>query len=275
MPLTTGYTIIDKNVLNTVRLFDYWSDSLTVAVNVIAGTTDLYPITITNWRFEETSLSITVQRAPGAGYPGDCNGWTLASTNILSRPMKQLDLDSNVGSTVVDGITYPEIQGAGTGTVYGEYTKILFPCDRTKYITDNTTDEIEVIQSSTSDEGGLVDWSESLPKEFDHLTSYRPDPTHDVILTYHIWVYYTGGILAGTPETGTPGDPEYDPGTPDVIIADGWEIHTVTQKVLNNTDQHRKILSWLLQKQRSVEDQQALYGFGTADPKYDPYAVVE
>ena len=118
---------------------------------------------------------------------------------------------------------------------------------------------------------GLV----SLPKEFDHLTSYRPDPTHDVILTYHIWVYYTGGILAGTPETGTPGDPEYDPGTPDVIIADGWEIHTVTQKVLNNTDQHRKILSWLLQKQRSVEDQQALYGFGTADPKYNPYAVVE
>lgn len=259
------YTEVDKNILATVRMYDSWSDTITVSVaNMPDG--GLYPITITNWRVEESITAKTVERVPGSGYPNDCNVWKTASTSILSLPMKTF---LGKETKVIAGVTYPEIQGAGPGTFSGEYTKILFPCDKSRYIDGNTTDEILISPSPFSDESGLKDWTELVPEKYDALTAYMPDPTHDCTLTYHIYVYYTGGIIPGIP-----GDPETGtPETPPFTIPSGVEIHTVTQKVLNNTDANAETLRWLQSKQRTLNEQQALYKTGRNNPEFGEYIV--
>lgn len=260
------YTEIDKDILITVRMYDSWTDTLTVSVAPQpAG--GFWPITITGWRVEESDSAKTVTRVPGSGYPGDCNAWTTASTSILSTPMKTY---LGKETKVIAGITYPEVTGAGAGAFSGEYTKILFPCDKSRYIDNNTTDEVLISPSPFSDTSGLEDWTELVPEKYDALTAYIPDPTHDCTLTYHIYVYYTGGFIAGVPP-----DPEVpgDTGTDPLTIPDGFEVHEVTQKVLNNTDNNAETLRWLQSKQRSLGEQQALYKTGRGNPEYDPYVV--
>lgn len=276
-PLTTGYTTIDKNVLVTARLHESWSDAVVTAVATNPDNGREYPITIIECRVEFDDFAKTVIRTPGSGYPGDCNGWTEGSVSILSKEMKILDVDNDT-TRVIPGVSYPVITSAGSMGFTGAYTKVLFPCDRIEYLDDNTTDANVVTSHPYADEEGLENVYDNIPQSYDHLTEFRPDPTHDVTLTYHIHVVYQGGTEPGDPavpdDPNTPED-ETDPGTPGITIPDGYEIHTVTQKVLNNPDDNVKILKYLLTKEIGVEAQQAKYGFGDKDPNYEEYKIPE
>lgn len=289
--LTTGYTQIDKNVLNTVRMHDSWSDSIVVSVAQDEYQRP-YPITISECRVEFDNEAKTVLRAPGSGQPGDCKAWTEGSVKILAKEMKILDLE-NDSTQVISGITYPLINAAGTMTFSGQYTKVVFPCDRIEYLDDFKSDPNVVTSHPYADEEGTESlYVEKLPKEWDHLTEFRPDPTHDCTLTYHIHVIYYGGTQAAIPATpptaddpNTPED-ETDPGDPgapgytipsaplDPPLPDGphgYEIHTITQKVLNNHDDNIKIMRHLLSKERGQAAMQEKYKYSNTHSDYEQY----
>lgn len=273
LPLTNQYTLVDKNILNTVRMHDSWSDSVVVSIATDSNGRP-YPITITECRVEFDNEARTVLRAPGSGQPGDCKAWTEGSVKILAKEMKILDLE-NDSTKVIDGITYPLINSAGTMTFSGQYTKVLFPCDRIGYLDDFKSDENVVTSHPYADEQGTESlYVEKLPSEWDHLTEFRPDPTHDCTLTYHIHVIYTGGSYATIPPTAddpnTPED-ETDPGIPGYTIANGYEIHTITQKVLNNHDDNIKIMRHLLSKERGQSAMQEKYKYSNTHSDYEQY----
>jgi len=263
-PLTVGYTLVDKNLLSTVRLHDSWSDVIVVSIAPSPLGTP-WPITIIEARVEFDNFAKTVIRAPGSGQPGDCKAWTEGSVDILSKEMKILDPD-NDSTKVISGVTYPIIFAPGGMTFSGQYTKVLFPCDKVEYLDDNTTDANIVEAHPYADEEGTKSlYIEKLPSSYDHLTEFRPDPTHDVTLTYHIHVVYQGGFFPGDPANGIA----------PITIPSGYEIHTITQKVLNNPDDNVPIINYLLRKEIGVTAQQEKYGWGEEDPKYKAYSLYE
>lgn len=260
-PLTTGLTFVDKNILLQARLHESWADTINVGIT-LSPIGLPWPITIVECRVEFDDFAKTVIRAPGSGQPGDCDAWTEGSVSILSKPMKILDPDNDT-TKVIPGVTYPVTVGAGPGLgttmpFSGTYTKILFPCDRVEWLDGNTTSENIVESHPYADEKGLELIYDNVPKSYDHLTEFRPDPTHDVTLTYHIHVVYQGGTY----------------GVPPVVVPNGYEIHTITQKVLNNPDDNVKIIKYLLNREIGLEEQQAKYGFGDGDPKYEQYKII-
>jgi hypothetical protein len=275
LPLTVGYTEVDKTLLNTVRLHDSWSDSIVVSVAINPATENVpYPITITECRVEFDDDARTVLRAPGSGQPGDCSAWTEASLKILAKEMKILDIDRD-STKVISGITYPNITAAGSMVFSGQYTKVVFPCDRIGYLDDFKEEENVVTSHPYADELGTESlYVDKIPNEWDHLTEFRPDPTHDCTLTYHIHVIYQGGIYAGVggvaDDPNTPED-ESVPSIPGITILDGYEIHTITQKVLNNHDDNIKIMRHLISKERGQDVMEEKYKYGTKHSDYEQY----
>lgn len=251
-----------------VRMLDDWTDTLTVSLTGgYPPGTNLNPLDdyIASWRVQVSDDVQTVIRTPGTGQPSDCTPWTNISLKYLAAPMTIADggTEGKFSSTIIPGVTYPVMTGGPgittlTGTFTGAYTKILFPCDRMQWLSDNNfgEDQQEKLEQDVSpNDAGLIDmmFSPDFPKEvdigghYDHLTEFRPDPTQFVTLTYTIVVNL---VLDGVPVV---------------------ETHTLTHKVENNPLRNPDVCRTLVEKQSDPKKMMTKYERGYGRDAYDPF----
>ena len=250
-----AYTQLNKTELTKIKILEQFSESFTVSLDSTTTTSGDY---IVDWRFQTTdsldgvagtpSDNFWVRRLPGTGYPSDCGGWTQIS-------LKYLKLEQNtyaqptiarpdiLGTRISSGVTYPEPTGGVgqtslSGTISGEYTRLMFPCDRIIYLDNDTTDQIVIklpANISSVTQRNLQNIMEKVPDKYDHIIEYRPDPTEFIDLTYKIKINL---MISGAPET---------------------EYQTLTHRLLPNTDGSSEILRNLVNRQRTKEEMDAKY----------------
>lgn len=250
-----AYTTLNKTELTKIKILEQFSESVTVSLDSNTTSSGDY---IVDWRFQTTdsldgvagspSANFYVTRLPGTGYPTDCGGWTRISLKYLKLPQKTYQQPTIarpdvLGIRLSSGVTYPEPTGGSgqtslSGTISGEYTRIVFPCDRITYLDNNSTDPIILTPPpniSSVTQPSQQNFMEAVPDKYDHISEFRLDPTEFVDLTYKLKINL---MIGGNPET---------------------EYQTLTHRLLPNTDGSSEILRHLIGRQRTKEEMDAKY----------------
>lgn len=251
-----AYTTLNKTELTKIKILEQFSESVTVSLDSNTTSSGDY---IVSWRVQTTdslegvagtvpSDNFWVTRVPGTGYPSDCGGWTQMALEYLKLPQQTyqqptLARPDILGTKLATGVTYPNVTGGSgqtslSGTFAGEYTRIIFPCDRITYLDNNTTTPIvlkPLPNISSVKQPAEQNFMTKVPDKYDHIIEFRPDPTEWVDLTYKLKINL---MVGGNPET---------------------EYQTLTHRLLPSTDGSGEILRHLIGRQRTKEEMDAKY----------------
>lgn len=260
-----AYTTLNKTELTKIKIMEQFSETVTVSLD--SNTTNSSTDYIVDWRVQTTdsldgvvgtpSANFWVTRVPGTGYPTDCGGWSkigLKYLKLAQRTYQQPTIarPDILSSRLVPGVTYPEVTGGSgqtslSGTFSGEYTRIVFPCDRITYLDNNTTEPIVLTPApniSSVAQPQKQNFMDQVPEKYDHIVEFRPDPTEWVDLTYSLKINL---MIGGNPET---------------------EFQTLTHRLLPNTDGSSEILRHLVLRGRTQEEMDAKY----EEEQYTPWS---